>query len=121
VRVKGISWVGVGTDRYPETYRLFTEILGLEVETGIENQAILRTPNGQQVELFGRDGPGRGRNTPPTVAFEVDETRAAGDELAAAGIEIVGEIGSWEGHEWLYFRSPDGYLFEVKSSPATDN
>jgi catechol 2,3-dioxygenase-like lactoylglutathione lyase family enzyme len=88
--VKGISWVGVGTDRYPETYRLFTEILGLEVETGIENQAILRTPNGQQVELFGRDGPGRGRNTPPTVAFEVDDLGAAETSLPPPGSRSSG-------------------------------
>lgn len=117
MRVRGISWVGIGTDRYPETYRLFTEILGLEVETEIENQAILRTSEGQQVELFGRSGRGKSLNTPPTVAFEVGDVRAAQAELAAAGIEIVGEIGSWEGHEWLYFRSPDGYLFEIKSRP----
>ena len=69
------------------------------------------------VELFGKDGRGKTQNTPPTIAFEVDDVTAAHDALVAAGIEVVGEIGSWNGHEWLYFRSPDGYLFEVKKSP----
>lgn len=118
-KVKGLAWVGVGTDRYDETLRLFTQVLGLEVEAEGEQQAILRAGPGQQVEIFGRDGRGKALNTPPTIAFEVEDVRAARDELVAAGIEVVGEIGAWNGHEWLYFRSPDGYLFEVKKTPRS--
>lgn len=117
MKVKGISWAGIGTDRYAETYRLFSQVLGLQLEAETEGQAIFRTETGQQVELFGREGRGKTLNTPPTFAFEVDDVRAARTCLVAEGIETVGEIGSWNGHEWLYFRSPDGYLFEVKSSP----
>ncbi len=117
MRVKGLCWVGIGTDRDRETLRLFTEVMGLEVETEGEEQAILRTDNGDQVEIFGRDGRGKTLNRPPTIAFEVEDVAAAREELIAAGVEPVGEIGSWNGHEWLYFRSPDGYLFEVKKTP----
>ena len=120
IKAKGLSWVGVGTDHYSENLRLFTEVLGLEVEAEGEDQVILRTVNGDQVELFGKDGRGKTQNTPPTIAFEVDDVTAAHDALVAAGIEVVGEIGSWNGHEWLYFRSPDGYLFEVKKSPQAE-
>ena len=116
IKAKGLSWVGIGTDRYADNMRMFTEVLGLEIEAEGEDQAILRTSNGDQVEIFGKDGRGKAQNTPPTIAFEVDDVAAARDALIAAGIEIVGEIGSWNGHEWLYFRSPDGYLFEVKKS-----
>lgn len=120
IRVKGLAWAGVGTDRYAETMRLFRDVLGLEVENEGDEQAILRMPTGQQVEIFGRDGRGKSLNSPPTVAFEVDDVAAARDALIEAGIEVVGDIGSWNGHEWLYFRSPDGYLFEVKRSPVRD-
>ncbi len=120
LKVKGLTWVGVGTDHYPETMRLFRDVLGMEIETQVENQAILRMPSGHQVEIFGRDGRGKSQNTPPTIAFEVDDVVAARDALVEAGVEIVGEIGSWDGHEWLYFRSPDGYLFEVKTTPSAD-
>ena len=116
IKAKGLSWVGIGTDRYADNMRLFTQVLGLEIEAEGEEQAILRTANGDQVEIFGKDGCGKTQNSPPTVAFEVDDVAAARDALIAAGIEIVGDIGSWNGHEWLYFRSPDGYLFEVKKS-----
>ena len=118
MRVKGISWVGIGTDHYADTLRLLTDVMGLQIEAEGEQQALLRVGNGQQIELFGRDGRGKRLNTPPTLAFEVDDVAAAREELIAANVEIVGDIGSWNGHEWLYFRSADGYLFEVKSSPA---
>lgn len=119
IRVKGLAWAGVGTDRYAETMRPFRNVLGLEVENEGDEQAILCMPTGQQVEIFGRDGRGKALNTPPTVAFEVDDV-AARDALVGAGIEVVGEIGSLNGREWLYFRSPDGYLFEVKGAPIRD-
>ena len=117
IKVKGLSWVGVGTESYEQTMRLFRDVLGMEVEVEVERQAILRAANGDQVEVFGRDGRGKSQNSPPTIAFEVDDVTAAREALVTAGIEIVGEIGSWNGHEWLYFRSPDGYLFEVKKTP----
>lgn len=117
IKAKGLTWVGVGTDRYEQTMRLFRDVLGLEIEVEVDRQAILRTANGDQVEVFGKDGTGKSQNSPPTIAFEVDDVTAARDALAAAGVEIVGDIGSWNGHEWLYFRSPDGYLFEVKKTP----
>lgn len=118
MRVKGLAWVGVGTDRYGETLHLFRDVLGLEIEAEGEEQAILRAGNGQHVEIFGREGRGKSLNTPPTIAFEVDDVLEARDALLATGIEVVGEPGSWNGHEWLYFRSPDGYLFEVKTTPS---
>ena len=107
----------MGTDRYPETLRFFADVMGLEVAAAEEEQALLRIADGQLLEIFGRDGRGKSLNSPPVVAFEVDDVYAAADELACEGIELVGEIGSWNGFEWLYFRSPDGHLFAVKKTP----
>lgn len=121
IKVKGLTWVGVGTESYEQTMRLFRDVLGLEVEVEADRQAILRTANGDQVEIFGKDGRGKCQNSPPTIAFEVEDVAAAREALLSAGIEVVGEIGSWNGHEWLYFRSPDGYLFEVKKSPPASD
>ena len=118
MRVKGFSWAGVGTDDYTATLRFFTKVLGLEIETEAERQAILRVGPGQQLEIFGREGRGKTLNTVPTIAFEVDDVRAAAAELQAGGAELLGEIGSWKGHEWLYFKTPEGHIFEVKTSPA---
>lgn len=118
MKVKGLSWVGVATDDYARTLRFFTETLGLGIAVEGEEQAILHVgEDGQQLEIFGRDGPGKALNDPPTIAFEVDDVAAARAALVAGGAEIVGDLGRWNGFEWLYFRTPDGHLFEVKSSP----
>ena len=117
IKVKGFAWVGVGTDDYETSLRFFTEVLGFTVEASGDDQAILRVSPGQQLEIFGRDGRGKDLNTPPTIAFEVDDVAQAARELVAGGAELIGDIGSWNGHEWQYFRTPDGHLFEVKRSP----
>ncbi len=120
IRVKGFSWVGLGTDDYDASLRFFTEVLGLTVEASGDRQAILRVAPGQQLEIFGKDGRGKDLNTPPTIAFEVDDVAEAASALVAGGAELVGDAGSWNGHEWQYFRTPDGHLFEVKrSAPET--
>ncbi|MGI8611005.1 MAG: VOC family protein [Sphingomicrobium sp.] len=117
MRIKGFSWVGVGTDDYETSLRFFTQVLGLTVVESGDDQALLRVAPGQQLEIFGRDGRGKDLNTPPTIAFEVDDVAEAARELVAGGAELIGDMGSWNGHEWQYFRTPDGYLFEVKRSP----
>jgi catechol 2,3-dioxygenase-like lactoylglutathione lyase family enzyme len=46
-----------------------------------------------------------------SVAFEVDDLRAAVDRLAADGYGLVGGIGQYE-NVWLmaYVRGPDGII-----------
>ncbi len=117
MKVKGISWLGIGTERYPETLGFFTGVMGLEVAASEPGQALLRVGEDQLLEIFGREGRGRSLTSPPVPAFEVEDVRAARDELAAAGIEMVGEIGSWNGFEWFYFRSPDGHMLAMKKTP----
>ena len=117
--VTGLSWVGVGTDDFDRAMGFFRDTLGFNVETDTDQQAILRINDHQRLEIFGREGRGKSLNTPPTVAFEVDDFDAAHAALLADQIEIVGEVGEWNGHKWLYFRSPDGHQFEIKTSPST--
>ena len=120
ITVKGFSWVGVGTDDYESSLRFFTQVLGFSVEHSGDRQAILSVAPGQQLEIFGRHGRGKELNTPPTIAFEVDDVAEAARLLIAGGAELVGETDSWNGHEWQYFRTPDGHLFEIKcSAPGT--
>lgn len=118
MKVKGFSWVGVATDDFDRSIRFFRDLLGLEVWVQGEEQAILKTPTGQQLEIFGTGEREKELTASPVIAFEVDDIEAACQELRDAGIELIGEIGRWNGFAWQYFRSPDGHIFEIKSSPG---
>jgi catechol 2,3-dioxygenase-like lactoylglutathione lyase family enzyme len=118
MKVKSFSWVGVATDDFGRSMRFFRDVLGLEVWVQGEEQAILKTQSGQQLEVFGRGEREKELTASPVVGFEVDDIDAARDELRQNGIELIGDVGRWNGFAWQYFRSADGHIFEIKSSPA---
>ena len=118
MKVKGYAWAGLATDDFDRTFRFFTEVMGLPVEVKLEDLAILTVGPGQQLEIFGGDQPGKKLTANPVIAFEVDDMGAAREELRAAGIELIGDVGSAGGFCWQYFRSPDGHIFEIKTRPA---
>lgn len=118
MKVKGFAWAGIATDDFEASLRFYTQVLGLEVETLADELAILAVGPRQQLELFGKDGPGKRLNAIPTIGFEVDDLDAACDALRAAGITLIGEPGAWNGYRWQYFRSPEGHVLEVKQLPA---
>ena len=117
MQVKSFSWVGVSTDDFDRSLRFYRDLLGLEPWVAGKEQAILRTASGQQLEIFGSDEREKQLTASPVIAFEVDDLEAARGELKLAGIELIGEVGRWNGFAWQYFRSPDGHIFELKSSP----
>jgi catechol 2,3-dioxygenase-like lactoylglutathione lyase family enzyme len=118
VKVKGLAWVGVGTPDFDRALEFFTRVLGLPVTSQGDHVAHLQVGPRQQLEIFGPDHPGSQLNATPTIAFEVDNFATAREELAAAGVELVGDPGRWNGFQWQYFRSPDGHLFEIKTVPG---
>ena len=118
MQVKAFSWVGVSTDDFERSLSFYRDLLGLEVWVQGDEQAILKTTSGQQLEIFGRDEGEKQLTASPVVAFEVEDLEAAREELRLAGIELIGEVGRWNGFAWQYFRSPEGHIFELKSSPG---
>lgn len=120
MKVKGYAWAGLATDDFDRTFRFFTEVLGLPVEVKLDDLAILTVGPGQQREIFGGDQPGKRLTRSPVIAFEVDDMESARDELLAAGIELIGEVGEANGFAWQYFRSQDGHIFEIKTAPGRD-
>lgn len=117
--IRGLSWVGVGTNKFDETVSFFTDIMGLEIALLQKPVAMLHAGGGSIVEIFG-EGSTRGKalTTPPVVAFEVDDVHAAKAELVKNNVELIGEVGEWNGFQWLYFRGPEGYTFAIKKTPA---
>ena len=117
MKVKGYAWAGLATDDFERSLHFFTEVMGLPVELKLDDLAILTVGPGQQLEIFGGDQPGKSLTANPVVAFEVDDMEAARAELVAAGVELIGDVGSAGGFQWQYFRSPDGHIFEIKTRP----
>lgn len=117
MNVKGISWLGVGTEDFAGTLSFFTDTLGLECVASEGTVAMLRAGPTQIVEIFGPGSRGKALASPPVIAFEVDDVAAARHELAGKGVEIIGDVGAWNGFEWLYFRGPHDYVFAVKKTP----
>ena len=117
MKVKGFSWVGVSTADFDRSLGFFRDVLGLDVWVQGDRQAILAAESGQQLEIFGKDEREMRLTAAPVVAFEVDDLDAARAELASAGVELIGETQTWSGYSWQYFRSPDGHVFEIKTSP----
>ena len=119
MKVKGFAWVGIGTDDFHRTLSFFTDVLGLPVELQGDDVAHLTVGPGQMLEIFGPSRADHRLSSTPVVGFQVDDLASAREELVAAGVELVGEVGRGNGHEWQYIRSADGHLFEIKTVPGS--
>jgi catechol 2,3-dioxygenase-like lactoylglutathione lyase family enzyme len=120
MRVKGVCWVGVKTDQYASMVTFFRDILGLEAIAERDDFLVFRMPDGDQVEIFGPNGP----NPVEQFAHEqvvagllVDDIEIAIAELRAAGIELIGEANASGGYSWQHFRAPDGKVFDICRDP----
>lgn len=117
MRVLGVVWVGVRTDRFDETVAFFRDVLGAPMETLAPDFGWSRLPNTSQLEVFDASEPEHQHfTTGPVPEFLVDDLPSALDELRAAGVEILGEPVI-QGHEgWLHFRAPDGNVYGSTAS-----
>jgi catechol 2,3-dioxygenase-like lactoylglutathione lyase family enzyme len=114
--VVGLRWLGVPTERYDEMVAFLRDGLGLTMEFEHEGTAELSAPNGDRVQVF---APGHSyharfdKEQGPVPLFEVDELRAAIEQVERAGGELLGEIEHDEVWEWIDFRAPDGNRYEL--------
>src|SRR3954447_17731243 len=127
MEVKGIRWLGVGTERIAEMRSFATEVLGLRVAGEDRDDFVeLAMADGTKLELFGSaasaDGACLFGSSPVVAGFLVDDIEAARDELARTpGVELLGELRVVEGgYSWQHFRAPDGHVYELTADPAAD-
>jgi catechol 2,3-dioxygenase-like lactoylglutathione lyase family enzyme len=128
VEVKGIRWVGVGTDRVSRMRSFAIDVLGLRVAgEDSEDFVELAMGDGAKLELFGSsevaDGPWLFESNPVVAGFLVDDIEAARDELARTpDVELLGELRVMpDGYAWQHFRAPDGHVYELTADPAAAN
>jgi predicted enzyme related to lactoylglutathione lyase len=119
VKVHGVVWAGVRTERYDETVRFFRDLLGVplvEIDPGF---AWSKMPDSSQFEIFpAGDRDHEHFTTGPVPEFLVDDVAAAKAELEAAGVEILGPMGGTAADGWIHFRAPDGNVYGVTSGPS---
>ena len=122
MQVRRLCWLGVRVDAeaYEPMVGFLRDVLGMRVEFAEETTVELSLESGDRIRVFApgdryHDFLGAHARGPVVALFEVDEVRAARDELVAAGIEIVGELERDAEWEWVSFRAPDGKLYELAS------
>ncbi|MCI4352485.1 MAG: VOC family protein [Thermoplasmata archaeon] len=118
MKVKGISWVGIKTDKLGELATFFRTILGLRAIREDRDFILFRLPDGDLLELFGPEGPdlpGQFSDVRVMPGFAVDDIEGAREELKAAGGELMGPLERDDtiGLAWQHFRGPDGWIYEL--------
>ena len=109
-----VAFVGLRSDRYAETVRLFRDIIGVPVTAQATDMTRFRLGDGSVLEIYGpADDFHSFFTTGPVVGFRVgdfDATRAA---MLAAQVEFIGATQHADGVSWQHFRSPDGTVSEI--------
>jgi catechol 2,3-dioxygenase-like lactoylglutathione lyase family enzyme len=116
VQLRGIAWLGTRTAQFDEMVEFTTGVLGLIARHREDGLAIFPLENGDTLEIFDPQHEGGGHPDGVAGGFLVDSAEEAAAELRAKGVE-VSEVGSAGEFRWVYFRAPDGNLYELTSGP----
>jgi len=113
VRVLGYTWAGVRTSDLHSSSRFFSEMLGLQRIHEGNGFVQFELPSGQLFEVFAPESRYYKLHNSPVLGFQVEDVRAARQELESQGIEFMTEVFGDSKEAWVYFRGPDGYLYEL--------
>ncbi len=117
MKVRGIVWMGVQTQRFDEMRTFIRALTGASPGSEEPGFALWSLPNGDLVELFA-EGRKPAFGSGPVVGFQVADLEASRREVEAAGAEIVGSYGPNEaGYASVHFRAPDGNVYEIVRDP----
>jgi len=136
MNVQRICFVGTRTGTFEATAALFRDVLGLHNTYAEPGWSVFQLASGERdyVEVYGPEMQNAGLF--PTevtdgvvVAFAVDDIVGAREELAAAGVELIGDLvwaadlfasPDMAGYGWFFFRGPDGniYVMQQDRRPA---
>ena len=113
MRVLGYTWAGVRTNNLQSTTRFFLEVLELTLFHQGKGLAQFEFPSGQLFEVFDPSNRYFALHNCPVLAFQVEDVRAAKQELMQREVEFVTDVEGDDSEAWIYFRGPDGYLYEL--------
>lgn len=113
MRVLAYTWAGVRTTDVKSAARFFGDLLGLSLIHEGKGLAQFELPSGQLFEVLGPESHYYQFHACPVLAFQVEDLRAAINELKLRSVEFVTDVNGTESEAWAYFRGPDGYLYEL--------
>jgi catechol 2,3-dioxygenase-like lactoylglutathione lyase family enzyme len=136
VNVQRICFLGTRTGNFDATSALFRDVLGLRNVHAEADWSIFHLPSGRSdfVEVFGPEHENASVfpaevSEGVVVAFAVDDIAGAREELAAANVELIGELvwaselfhdPKMEGFGWFFFRGPDGNVYVIQQDSRPD-
>jgi catechol 2,3-dioxygenase-like lactoylglutathione lyase family enzyme len=136
MNVKRICFLGTRTPNFDATSRFFRDVLGLRAGHAEPGWSVFQLPSGRSdfVEVFGQEQDNAAlfpadMREGIVVAFAVDDVAAARAELAAAEVELIGDLvwasdlfgdASMEGFGWFFFRGPDRNVYVMQQDSRTD-
>jgi catechol 2,3-dioxygenase-like lactoylglutathione lyase family enzyme len=116
MKLEGLVWLGVRTERFEETVRLYRDVMGLHPYREDGESVRFRLENGTEIHVYGpRDEFHRFFGTAPVIGFLVDDVTGARREMEAAGIRFVGPIQHSESESWSHFVGADENVYELIS------
>jgi hypothetical protein len=116
MRVKGIVWLGMRTERFDEMRDFFLEITGVAPRDD-PGLAVFDLASRDRIEVFDTTA-GESYMDAPVVGFLVEDVAVARAELESRGIEFIGPIRTGAGSSWSHFRAPDGNVYELTALPG---
>ena len=119
MKIHGLVWAGVRTDRFEETVRFFRDVLGVPLVDAGNDFAWGELPDSSKFEVFGPNDRDHDHfDSGPVPEFLVDDVAEAAAELEAAGATLLGPPTGTDHDRWVHFRGPDGNVYGLTSSPS---
>lgn len=115
IKISGITWLGIRTEKFEEMKHFFGKLLNLPQAHDEPGFAVYDFLNGDRVELFAPNYPDHEQfTTGPVIGFQVEDIQSARATLEKKGIKFIGPIfGNPQRSQWSHFQGPDGNIYEL--------
>ena len=115
-KILGFSWAGAVMKDFARAVVFFEKVMEMPLSRQDDEREVaqFRLPAGHLFELFGPNNTWSQLMSHITIAFEVEDVWQTRTSMEEIGVEFVSDVEVTSiGEVFTYFRSPDGYLYEI--------
>ncbi len=124
MNVRRIGFLATRTTNDRAMAAFFGDVLGLQPVWSKPGWSGFKLPSGEHdfVEVYGPEKQDAALfpdgAVGAVVAFIVDDLAGAHEEVAAAGVDLLGDlVWAGEGFGWFFLRAPDGNIYCIEQVP----